>query len=72
MYYLIQKNVFKDPRYNEIFRAMETLKLAHEVIEFKPNSHELKVQTQHRDIFVYGSVKLAKIATQYNWVPGPF
>ena len=32
----------------------------------------MKIQTDRKDIFVYGSVKLAKITADYNWLPGSF
>lgn len=72
MYYLIQKNVFQDPRYDQIFRVMEELDLEYETVEFKPNSNEFDVKTRRKDIFVYGSVKLAKVAAGFDWVPGSF
>ena len=72
MYYIIQKNVFQDQRYDEIFDVMNELNLEYESIEFRPNSIEFDVKTNRKDIFVYGSVKLAKVTADYNWVPGSF
>lgn len=72
MYYLIQRNNFKDPRYDEIFRVMEDLNLPFEKIQFYPNSNEFEIKTNREDIFVYGSVKLAKTTSSYNWKPGSF
>ncbi len=72
MYYLIQKNVFSDPRYNEIFRALEVLNLPYEVVEFLPNSNSFEYKTSRKDIFVYGSVKLAKVTKDFDWRPGSF
>lgn len=72
MYYLIQKNVFKDPRYNEIFKVLSDLHLEYEEVSFKPNSNIFNYKTERKDIFVYGSVKLAKVTADYNWTPGSF
>jgi len=72
MYYIIQKNVFQDPRYDEVFNVMNELSLEYETVVFKPNSTEFDLKTQRKDIFVYGSVKLAKVATEFNWSPGSF
>ncbi|MCD8401297.1 ATP-grasp domain-containing protein [Tenacibaculum finnmarkense] len=72
MYYIIQKNVFQDPRYDVIFVAMEELGLDYERIEFKPNSNEFEIKTNRKDIFVYGSVKLAKVTADFDWFPGSF
>ena len=70
MYYIIQKNVFKDPRYDVIFGVMDELGLNYERVEFKPNSNEFEIQTDRKDIFVYGSVKLAKVTANFDWLPG--
>jgi len=72
MYYLIQKNDFKDTRYDTIFSVMKELNLAYEEVSFTPNSDVLHVETKRKDVFVYGSVKLAKVTTQFNWKPGSF
>ena len=72
MYYLIQKNIFQDPRYDEIFHVMKALNLPFQEVSFQPNSTELNIETTRKDIFVYGSVKLAKTATNYDWKPGSF
>lgn len=72
MYYIIQKNVFKDPRYDEIFFALDALKLPYEKIAFKPNSMVFDYETNRKDIFVYGSVKLAKVTSEFDWNPGSF
>ncbi|WP_299326582.1 ATP-grasp domain-containing protein [uncultured Maribacter sp.] len=72
MYYIIQKNVFQDSRYDVIFGVLEELGLDYERVEFKPNSNELDIQTKRKDIFVYGSVKLAKVTADFDWLPGSF
>ncbi|MFK7972839.1 MAG: ATP-grasp domain-containing protein [Bacteroidia bacterium] len=72
MYYLIQKNVFQDPRYDRIFEVMEELGLEYESVEFKPRSIEFDMKTDRKDIFVYGSVKLAKVTADFDWTPGSF
>lgn len=72
MYYLIQKNVFQDERYDEIFRVLQKLDLPYEEMTFHPNSTEFSLKTIRKDIFVYGSVKLAKATTKYDWTPGSF
>lgn len=72
MYYLIQKNVFQDHRYDEIFQVMESLGLSYEEVQFRPKSNHFDFKTDRTDIFVYGSVKLAKEATKYSWNPGSY
>lgn len=72
MYYIVQKNVFQDPRYDEIFRVLNELNLEYEEVQFQPNSNEFYLKTERKDIFVYGSVKLAKVTAEFDWNPGSF
>lgn len=72
MHYLIQKNVFADPRYDQIFEVMEELCLSYEIISFLPNSNTFNFSSNRKDVFVYGSVKLAKVAKNFDWHPGSF
>lgn len=72
MYYIIQKNVFHDERYDEIFRVLKELNLPFEEVSFNPTSSEFEIKTKRIDVFVYGSVKLAKATANYNWIPGSF
>ncbi len=72
MYYVIQKNVFQDPRYDEIFRVLDQLNLPFEKVNFHPNSNDFDLKTNRTDVFVYGSVKLAKVTSEFNWTPGSF
>lgn len=72
MYYIIQKNIFNDPRYSEIFTVLKRLGLPYEEVIFQPNSTHFDIETDRKDIFVYGSVKLAKVSTTFDWYPGSF
>jgi len=72
MYYLIQENIFREPTYDQIFEAVNELGLAHEIISFRESKTEIRVQTKRKDIFVFGSILLARLATQYGWKPGSF
>lgn len=72
MYYIIQKNVFADPRYDEIFRVVKALNLPYEEVEVRRNANSFNYQTNRKDVFVYGSVTLAKAAKNENWKPGSF
>ena len=72
MFYLIQKNVFKDPRYETVLETLQKLGFDHEVVEFIPRTDEIRFLTERKDVFVYGSVKLARCAQNYDWTPGSF
>ena len=72
MYYIIQENIFKEPNYDNIFRVLEKLNLSYEIVKVKPLAEQFEFSTKHKNVFVYGSVKLAKIAQQYDFKPGSF
>jgi hypothetical protein len=72
MHYLVQRNVFIDENYDRLAETLEELKLPYEIIDLIPASDELHFATSRRDVFVYGSVKLAKNARRYDWKPGSF
>lgn len=70
MYYVVQKNIFKDHNYNIIFNALERLGLEFEVVEIINGQFEFK--TDRKDVFAFGSVKLAALSTENKWLPGSF
>lgn len=72
MYYLIQENIFKEPNYDNIFLVLEKLQLPYEIVKIEPYLESFDYNTKDENVFVYGSVKLAKIAHQYNFKPGSF
>jgi hypothetical protein len=72
MHYIIQENIFREPNYDKIFSVMEKLNLSYEIVTIEPFAEELKFTTNSKNVFVYGSVKLAKIAQQYDFKPGSF
>jgi|GEM_PF-6123442 len=69
MYYVIQEKVFKEIHYNRILDAVKRVGLDYEVVclhqaDFVPS------QTSRKDVFCFGSIKLARLAEQRNWTPG--
>jgi hypothetical protein len=72
MFYVIQKNVFKEPNYDKIFETLDRLNLDYEIIDCLPFIEELEVKTERKDIFCFGSVKMSRLATKMNWYPGSF
>ena len=71
MLYVVQKNVFKETNYELIFEALNKLGLEYEVVEFDSNGN-VEVLTDRTDVFVFGSVTLARISTDRGWVPGSY
>ena len=72
MFYVIQENVFREENYNKIFDVMKRLKLPYEILRFDKNGEFNKLMNRRKDVFVFGSVRAARLATQMEWVPGSF
>ncbi len=69
MYYIIQENVFREIHYDYIFEALERLGLAYEVVRLNGTA-DFPFQTDRKDVFCFGSIRLANLAKKYAWQPG--
>jgi hypothetical protein len=73
MYFLVQANVYLDPDHYKIFDALEEWNIDYSVINIPPNSEKIDFETDRKDVFVYGSVTIARLAKQNtDWLPGSF
>ncbi|MFK7797539.1 MAG: ATP-grasp domain-containing protein [Aureispira sp.] len=73
MHFLVQSNIYSDPDHARIFDILEDLQFSYEKIHLPPGANSLDLAADRRDIFVYGSVRLARLAKQYeHWSPGSF
>jgi len=73
MYFLIQANVYLDPDHYRIFDALEDLNIDYGVVNIPPNAEKIDFKTDRKDVFVYGSVTIARLAKQnIDWFPGSF
>ncbi len=71
MHYVIQMNIFRDHNYDIIFKALDRLGLSYEDVDFYDNGN-VNFETDRKDVFVFGSIRLALVGTQQGWVPGSF
>lgn len=73
MYFLLQANVYLDPDHYKIFDALEELNIDYEVINIPSAAEKIDFKTDRKDVFVYGSVTIARLAKQNkDWFPGSF
>lgn len=70
MYYIVQENVFKEENYDNLILALNRLELPYEVVKVKPFIETMEFKTKRKDIFPFGSLKMARISNQYGWKPG--
>ncbi len=72
MFYLVQENVFRHENYEVLFHALNRLGMEYEVIECPPFTNELEFTTDRKDVFCFGSVKMARLAIKNDFKPGSF
>ena len=70
MYYVIQENIFREENYNVLIDTLDRFKFPYEVVKVKPFVDDFDYVTNRKDVFVFGSVKMARIAKKYGWIPG--
>lgn len=70
MYYIIQENTFREQNYNNIIESLERLNLNYEIVKVLPFTDDLNFQTKETNVFLFGSLKLARIGKNYNFYPG--
>lgn len=73
MYFLIQSNIYADPDHDRIFEVLEELQYPYEKIHLEKDAHTITIKSDRKDVFVYGSVRLARLAKKNtHWKPGSF
>lgn len=69
MHYIIQENVFRDQHYNLVISALERLQLTYEIVSLN-DTDSFEFKSKRKDVFCFGSIKLARIAKKNAWHPG--
>jgi hypothetical protein len=73
MYFLVQSNINSDPDHDRIFEVLEDLNIEFETIHLDASVQKITIEPNRKDVFVYGSVKLARLAKENaDWYPGSF
>lgn len=70
MHYIIQENLFREEGHQKLINCLEKFNLSYELVNVKPFTDELKVKTRKKHVFIFGSLKLARISKNFNWEPG--
>ena len=70
MYYIIQENLFREEGHAKLINTLVRFDIEHELIKILPGEEELKFKTKEINVFVFGSLKLARLSKKYNWNPG--
>lgn len=73
MYFLVQSNINHDPDHDRIYSVLEELNINYETIELTSDTQNISIKQNRNDVFVYGSVKLARLTKENkDWYPGSF
>jgi len=73
MYYIIQENLFQERHYDMLIDSMRKYDLPHQIVKQVPFTREIIFKPfEAESVFCFGSVKMARIASDYNWKPGSF
>jgi hypothetical protein len=70
MYYIIQENLFREEGHAKLISSLEKFKIDYELVKVLPFIEEVEYKTSRKDVFVFGSLKLARISKKYEWNPG--
>src|ERR1044072_6924654 len=70
MYYVIQRNTWKEPHYDMLIDLMERYELEYEIVDYIPFSGEVTFTTKRKDVFCFGAIKLTELAKNFDWYPG--
>jgi hypothetical protein len=71
MYYLIQENLFREIHYDKLIDTMSRYDLKHQVVKIVPFTRDILFEPiDTKNVFCFGSVKMAHIAKDYCWNPG--
>lgn len=70
MYFVIQENLFREEGHAKLIKCLERFKIPYELVDVKPFIEEFEYVTDRKDVFVFGSLKLARLSKKLDWNPG--
>lgn len=74
MIFLIQENLFKEEHYTILIEIMEKYNFDYRIVCLDSKSDNISniEDLPHNNIFCFGSIKMARVARNRNWIPGSF
>lgn len=70
MYYIVQENLFREEGHAKLIDCLNKFELDYELVKVLPFIEEVEFKTDRKDVFVFGSLKLARLSKNYGWIPG--
>lgn len=70
MHYIVQENLFREEGHAKLINCLERFDISYELVKVRPFIEEVEFVTNRKDVFVFGSLKLARLSKKYGWKPG--
>lgn len=71
MYWLLQTNIYREPRWEELLETLQRASIPHSVHKVVPLSGDIEPDIcPPEPVIVMGSVTLAEVAQRRGWLPG--
>jgi len=70
MYHIVQENCFREENYENLILTLDHFNIEYEIVKVLPFTDEIEFKTNRKDVYVWGAVKLARIAKKQDWYPG--
>lgn len=70
MFYIVQERLFKEFEWDDLINSLERLDLPYEIVKVRPFIDTIEFETERKDVFCFGALKMARIFKQYGWNPG--
>ena len=70
MHYIIQENLFREEGHAKLISTLGKFGISYELVDVKPFIEEFEFKTTRKDVFIFGSLKMARLSENYGWYPG--
>ena len=70
MYYIIQEGLYKEENWKNLVNSLDRLGLDYEIVKLLPFVYDIEFNTDRKDVFPFGAVKMSRISRKYGWYPG--
>jgi hypothetical protein len=70
MFYIIQENMFREEGLERLLEFLERFKFEYELVKVLPFVETLDIKTTRKHVFIFGSLKMARLAKAYDFYPG--
>lgn len=71
MLFLIQENLFREEHYNTLIETMQKYGFDYRIVSVKENIENIDgIDT--KNVFCFGSIRMARLAKDMGWYPGSF